>query len=68
MKKYKLYFKKGTSVYEDLQGQEVIIDEGHLDVLAEGGTLPITVIKEEGEKKVVNISYLDLSMTLSVKN
>jgi hypothetical protein len=67
MKKYKLHFKKGTSVYEDLQGQEVIIDEGHLDVLAEGGTLPITVMKEEG-KKVVNISYLDLSMTLSVKN
>jgi hypothetical protein len=67
MKKYKLHFKKGTSVYEDLQGQEVIIDEGHLDVLAEGGTLPISVIKD-GEKKTVNISYLDLSMTLSVKN
>lgn len=67
MKKYKLYFKKGTTVYEDLQGQEVIIDEGHLDVLVEGGTLPIQVIKDE-EKKIVNICYLDLSMTLSVKN
>jgi len=65
MKKYKLYFKKGTSVYEQLGGQEVIIDEGHLDVLADGGTLPIT---KDGDKKIVDISYSDLSMTLSVKN
>lgn len=67
MKKYKLYFKKGTPVYEHLEGQEVIIDEGHLDVLAEGGTLPIEV-KKDGELKTVNIAYVDLSMTLSVKN
>lgn len=65
MKKYKLYFKKGTSVYEQLGGQEVIIDEGHLDVLADGGTLPII---KESDKKIVDISYSDLSMTLSVKN
>lgn len=67
MKKYKLFFKKGTSVYESLQGQDVIIDEGHLDVLADGGTLPIQVNKD-GELKTVNIAYVDLSMTLSVKN
>lgn len=67
MKKYKLFFKKGTPIYELLEGQEIIIDEGHLDVLVEGGTLPIQVNKDEGQK-TVNISYVDLSMTLSVKN